>query len=80
MPIAEVLCEEVRAKLETECHLDFSRLQAGDIGTRARAFMQLRKSGLRVEAAARLAGLEGVDEADVDPDQAAGTPAQAAGF
>ena len=77
MPIAEMVCEEFERKLETPCSLTFERLEAGDIGGRARAFMQMRKAGLRVEAAARLAGLEGVDEADIDPDQAAETPAQA---
>lgn len=77
MPIAEVLCEEVRAKLETPCSLTFERLEAGDIAGRARAFSQMRRGGLRVEAAARLAGLEGVGPGDVDPDQDEGTPVQA---
>ena len=73
LPVAQLVCEEVERVLETPCSLTFERLEAGDISGRSRAFGQMRKAGLTVQAAARLAGLEGVTEADID----AGTPVQA---
>ena len=80
LPVAELVAEEATGKLETECRFDFNRLEAADVAGRARAFGQLRKGGLRAIKAVEVAGIHGVTAADIEADDAAGTPAQAAGF
>lgn len=56
-PVARILADEFRAKLEPGLSLEFGRLFASDISGRARAFGSLVASGMDVERAAGLSGL-----------------------
>lgn len=58
LPIAELLVEEIRAKLHPSARLSFGRLGAADVQGRARAFQSMTAGGMKRKKAARLAGLE----------------------
>ena len=56
-PTGLIVADEMTQKLETSVHLDFARLAAADIASRARAMASLVKSGMEVDEAMVLAGL-----------------------
>lgn len=58
-PLGVIAAEELRAKLEApELRLTFRRLGAADVVSKARSLKSLIESGLSLEAAARVAGIE----------------------
>ena len=56
-PVARILADEFRAKLEPGLSLEFGRLFASDISGRARAFQSLVGGSMDAERAAGLSGL-----------------------
>ena len=58
-PIAELITEELSKKLETEVGIKFTRLQAADIQSRARAFGSMVAAGVDEADARAISGLDG---------------------
>ena len=58
-PIAEIIKEELKRKLDIEIDISFTRLQAADIQSRARAFGTMVQAGVDEETAMKVSGLEG---------------------
>ena len=56
-PLAELVCEELTAKLDTEVSLNFDRLYAHDLAGRASAFKALTTGGVAVNEALATSGL-----------------------
>ena len=73
-PLAKIVTEELRAKLDPGMDLTFAELRASDLAGRARAFGQLRKAGVSAAAAAGIAGFE-LAAGDVETPPAASPPA-----
>ena len=57
-PLAKIVTEELRTKLDPGLSLDFEELRASDLAGRARAYKQLTEAGVDAGAAARIAGFE----------------------
>ena len=57
-PLAKIVTEELRAKLDPEIGMAFEELRASDLAGRARAYKQLTEAGMDAGAAARIAGFE----------------------
>ena len=55
--LADLVTEELSAKLETEISLDFTHLYAHDLAGRAQAFDRLVSGGVQVERALAICGL-----------------------
>ena len=56
-PVADLVAEELSAKLDKPVTLSFDRLFASDLSGRARAFQSMVNGGLATDKAAGLAGL-----------------------
>ncbi|MCY4666173.1 MAG: phage portal protein [Acidimicrobiaceae bacterium] len=61
-PLAELVCEELTAKLETPVSMNFDALYAHDLAGRASAFKALTAGGMAVAEAAATSGLLADDE------------------
>ena len=57
-PVARTVEAELSEKLETPVSLNFDRLFASDIASKARAAASLAKAGVEIDEALRMAGLE----------------------
>ena len=57
VPLANIMIEELREKLDTSLSLNFDALFASDLSGRARAFQSMVGGGMDVAKAAALAGL-----------------------
>ena len=64
-PLAGLVVEELKLKLNPAAALSFDSLRAGDITGSARAFGSLVTGGLTPKSAAEVVGLEGVDVREV---------------
>ena len=56
-PIADIVADELKKKLETPISLSFPAIGSGDIAARARGFKSLVDGGMNVEKALALSGL-----------------------
>ena len=75
-PVARLVASELGEKLDTPgLELTFDDLRASDLTGRSRAFGQLRTHGVRADAAARIAGFDGLTGADFEPAAPAATVA-----
>ena len=72
-PLAKIVTEELRSKLDPGLSLAFPELRASDLAGRARAFGQLRKAGVTARAAARITGFD-LAAGDVETPPAATPP------
>ena len=67
-PVARLVASELAEKLDAPgLELTFDDLRASDLTGRARAFGQLRDHGVRAEAAATIAGFDGLTAGDFEP-------------
>ena len=57
-PLAGLVVEELKLKLDPAADLDFTELRAGDIVGTSRALGSLVKAGLTPQAAAAIVGLD----------------------
>ena len=57
-PIAELISSELERKIERSVNITFTRLQAADIQSRARAFGTMVSNGVDIETAMQVSGLQ----------------------
>ena len=66
-PLGQLAAEEISMKTGTEVRFTWSELRASDIMSKARAVQSLTGAGATLESAAAATGLEGLQEAPVEP-------------